>query len=116
MLIKPTFSAANTPGAAVQASQRKTLANGIFIRFFRIAARPFVSSSSFHRVKLDREVSYLRLHDFFVIAIAHFYRVSVGASFEHDIVLVGEVLVDVSRQAIKIPKRRHRPDGGVGEE
>jgi hypothetical protein len=41
-LIKPTFSAANTAGVAVQARQRKTLANRIFIRFVRIVAPPFV--------------------------------------------------------------------------
>src|SRR5262245_61048131 len=79
----------------------------------RIARPSIVSSSSFHWLKLDRQVFHFWLHDVLVIAVAHFYRVSVCASFEYDVVLFGQMLVDVSRQTVKVPKRRHRPNRGV---
>src|SRR5947207_13731119 len=101
MLISETFSAAKVAGAVAQASQRTRAVNAVFIRLIRIAACPFVSSSSFHWLKLDRQVFYFRLHDFLVIAVAHFNRVGVRACFEHDVVLLGQMLVDIGRQAIE---------------
>src|SRR5215475_10581599 len=101
-----------TEGRAPRARARRWQS----VAWRRRAPPSIVSSSSFHRVKLDRQVFHLLLHDFLVIAITHFYCISVRAGFEHDVVLLGKMLVDVSRQAVKIPKRRHCPDGGVREQ
>src|SRR5437879_13449310 len=113
--MKPTFSAATVAGAVAHPSQRSSLVNEVFIRLIRIAARRSVSSSSFHRMKFDRKVFHLWVHNLFIIAIVHYDRVSVGAGFENDVVLFRETLVHESRQAIEVSERRHRPDGGVGD-
>src|SRR4030095_10139821 len=104
------FSAAKVFGADAQASERSSATTQVEERaprarashsqrfaWRRRAPASIVGSSSFHGVKLDRKVPYLRLHDFFVIAIAHLDRVSVRPGFEHDVILLGEMLVDVSR-------------------
>src|SRR2546421_7602038 len=115
-LISETFSAAKVGGAVAQASQRTRAVNAVFIRSIRIAARPFASSSSFHRLKLYRQVFHLRLHDFLEITVADFDRVGVRACFEDDVVLLGQMFVHIGRQTIEIPKGRHRSDRAVGEE
>src|SRR5262249_56659114 len=122
MLIRPTFSAARArvEGARMEARQRSSATMQMAGQTPRVRAersQPFarrrraplfiVRSSSFHGMKLDRELFYFRLHDFFVIAIAHLDRIGVRTGFEHDVILLGEMLVDVSRQAVKIPKGRH---------
>src|SRR5436305_14018658 len=63
-------------------------------------------SSSFHRLKLDRQVFHSWLYDFLVIAIGHLDRVGVRAGFEPDVVLLGQSFVLVSRQTVEIAKRR----------
>ena len=45
-----------------------------------------VSSRSFHRLQLDRQVVHFWLHNLLVIAVAHFDRVGVRACFEHDVI------------------------------
>src|ERR1044071_2911271 len=78
ILMRETFSAAKVAGAVAQASQRTRLVNTVFIRSIRIGARLFVSSSSFHRLKLNGQVCHFRLHDFLVVAVAHFNRFGVS--------------------------------------
>src|SRR5258707_6656058 len=114
--MKPTFSAAIVAGAVAHPSQRSSLVNEVFIRLIPIAARRSVSSSSFHRVKFDRNVLNPWVHNLFIITIVHYDRVSVRAGLEDNVVLFCEILVHKSRQTIKISERRHRADRGVGGE
>src|SRR5438477_10467833 len=104
--MKPTFSAATVAGAVAHPSQRSSLVNEVFIRLIRIAARRSVNSSSFHRVKFDRKVLNLWVHNLFIITIVHYDRVSVRAGLEHNVVLFCEMLVHESRQTIKSSEPR----------
>src|SRR5213083_899609 len=116
MLMRETFSAAKAAGAIAHVSERTRPVNALFIRLSPRAALRCARSCSFHRLKLDRQIFYFWLHDFLVITIAHFDCVHVRASFEHDVVLLGQILVYVGWQAIEIAKRRHRADAAVGED
>src|SRR5215471_6554140 len=114
--MKPTFSAAIVAGAVAHPSQRSSLVNEVFIRLIRIAARRSVKSSSFHRMKFDRKVIHLWVHNLFIITIVHYDRVGVRAGLENNVVLFCETFVHESRQTIKISERRHRADSGIGKE
>src|SRR5438094_2183533 len=71
------------------------------------------SSSRFHGLNLDCEVFDSRFDDFFVITIADFDCVGVGARFEDDIVFLRQTFVHVSRQTIETTKGRHCSDDAV---
>jgi len=65
---------------------------------------------------LDRQIFYLRLHDFLVIAIAEFYRFGVSARFEDNVIFLSQTLVHISGHTVEIAKRRRRSDRAVREE
>src|SRR4029079_3368053 len=84
-----------------------------FVCLSRCAARRCVSSGSFHRLQLDRQVVHIWLHDLLVIAITYFDRVRVRARFKHDVVLLRQTLLYIRWQAIEIAKGRHRSNRAV---
>src|SRR6266496_2289945 len=100
MLMKETFSAANAAGTIAQASQRTRLVNAFFMRLLLRAAPRCARSRSFHRLKLDPQLFHFWLHNFFVITITDSNRVRVRARLEYDVVLLGQILVNIGRQTI----------------
>src|SRR5207248_738337 len=107
-----------------QKGKHPTLKGGESHWFFRrssgllSARRPAmcVSSRSFHRLQLDRQVVHLWLHDLLIIAITHFDRVCVCTCFEHYVVLFRQTLVHIRWQTIEIAKWRHPSNGAVRKE
>src|SRR5437773_871225 len=87
-------------GAVAHVSQRTRPDNALFMRLVLRAALRCARSSSFHRLKLDPQLFHFWLHDFFVITITDFDRVRVRARLEHDVFLLGQILVYIGRQTI----------------
>src|SRR5439155_20856841 len=65
---------------------------------------------------LNRQIFYLRLHDFFIIAISNFYRFGMTACFEDNVIFLSQTLVHISGHTVKIAKRWHCSDRAVRDE
>src|SRR6188472_1791066 len=87
-----------------------------FVGLSRGATRRCVSSRSFHRLQLDRQVVHLWLHDLLVIAITHLDGVCVSARFKHNVVLLRQTLLYICWQTIEIAKGRHRSNRAIGKQ
>src|SRR5947199_10678473 len=62
------------------------------------------NSSSSHRPKLDGEVCDFWFHDLLVITITYLNSIGVRSGFEHDVVLLRQVLVTYVRKSYRFPK------------
>src|SRR5437867_7544392 len=117
MLMKETFSAAKVVGTVAHASQTVRSINALFTISFEALSthRQFKLLSSSGRCRIDAQVCDFWFHDLLVITITYLNSIGVRSGFEHDVVLLRQVIVHVRAQIIEVPKRRHCADSTVGK-